>query len=189
MKKYVCFIMLLLCSFTTDDGFRTIDNKLYSISIPSTWVPMQGMPGDGTNPGERDLSDKLHVFYWAWQVPVKSKEEIPKCVGIDIQSYQRTDNKELTVDEMVPLEMSRVYSITAVKKTDMRSPKNQKRFFLIKDGKEMNGESVVYRVYYLFQQSGNIVHCITISLRDELAQQPGKKEEIEKIMDSFKAKK
>lgn len=187
MKKYIFFILLICCSFTSNNGLRTINNKLYSINIPFEWKPISGMPGDGINPGEREING-FHLFYWAWSTPIKSKEDIPKTIGIDIQSYQKADNKISSVKEIEQLEMSLVSSLTPVKKTNIKTIKDQKLFFLIKDSKEMDGEIITYRVYYLFQQSGKIVHCIKISLRNKLAEQSDMNEKIKKIFTSFNAK-
>lgn len=147
---------------------------------------MQGTPGDGVNPGERNIKG-FHLFYWAWNTPIKSKEDLPKTIGIDIQSYQKNNNKVSSVEEIEQLEMS-LASSSAIKKTNIWPTKGQKRFFIVKNSREMDGKIVTYRVYYLFQQSGNIVHCIKISLKEELAKQSDQQNKIEKILNSFNAK-
>lgn len=114
-KTYILPIILILCSFTSDNGLKIITNKLYSICIPAEWEPMSGMPGDGINPGERDIKG-FHLFYWAWSTPIKNIEDIPKTIGIDIQSYQKTDNKTLSVEEIEQLEMSLISSPAPIKK-------------------------------------------------------------------------
>lgn len=179
MKKYIFFIVLFFCSFINDNGWKTIDNKLYSIKIPSNWEPMAGMPEKGINPGERKMKD-FHLFYWAWSTPIKSKDDFLKTVSVDIQSYQKEDLSSLSVESIEDLEMSLVQSLTPIKKTNIWPIKDQKRFFIIKDGKEMDGEVIKYRIYYLFQQSDNIVHCIKISLRNVLIEQSDREYEIKK---------
>lgn len=187
IKIYILPIILILCSFTSDNGLKIITNKLYSICIPAEWEAMSGMPGDGINPGERDING-FHLFYWAWSTPIKNIEDIPKTIGIDIQSYQKTDNKTLSVEEIEQLEMSLISSPAPIKKNNIWPTKEQKRFFIIKDSKEMDGKTVTYRTYYLFKQNKNIVHCIKISLRNNLAEQSEINEKIKEILDSFNVK-
>ena len=47
----------------------------------------------------------------------------------------------------------------------------------------------IYRVYYLLQQDDDMVHCVTIRMRENYAKKnPGKIEEIKRILDSFTIK-
>lgn len=117
--KYLCLLAFMLCCFlvkASNADWRKIENSLYTLELPLSWVPMQGMPGDGTKPGEREARG-YHLYYLAWQTPVKSKEDIPNCIGIDIQTYRKLDNGLLSVKDIeqagwrlvLGLEMKSVY--------------------------------------------------------------------------------
>lgn len=186
-KKYLCLLMFILCCFFIKAGnadWRKIENRFYSLELPVSWVPMQGMPGDGTEPGEREVRG-YHLYYFAWQTPVESTKEIPKCIGIDIQTYRKSDNSSLSVKD---IEKAVVVPVSPIR-NGISSLKDELRIVVLKDSKEMDGSIIKYRRYYLLKQAGIGVHCVQISLRDELVKsKPATEKLIKRIMDSFTVK-
>ena len=74
-------------------------------------------------------------------------------------------------------------------KTKIKSDKNQERFVIVQESQEYDKTWNTYRVYYLLQQDDDIVHCVTIRLRENYAKKnPAKIEEIKRILDSFTIK-
>ena len=186
-EKYLCLLAFVLCcSFVkaVNADWRKIENSLYTLELPVSWVPMQGMPGDGTKPGEREARG-YRLYYFAWQTPVKSKEEIPNCIGIDIQTYRKLDNSSLSVKD---IEESVVAPVSRIR-NEISSSKDELCIVVLKDSKEMDGSIIKYRRYYLLKQAGMGVHCVQISLRDELVKdKPATDALIKRILDSFTVK-
>lgn len=74
-------------------------------------------------------------------------------------------------------------------KTRIKSNKNQERFVIVQKSQEYDKTWNIYRVYYLLQQDDDMVHCVTIRMRENYAKKnPGKIEEIKRILDSFTIK-
>ena len=179
--------LLLLCTFAeaADKSWIKIENKLYSLELPSHWKPMEGMPGNGTEPGERDVNG-FHLYYFAWWTPITDVKEIPNCIGIDIQTYEREDKTPLTLKEAEDIETT-LSGGRFCSKTKTYSSKDKMRFVIVKDSKELDGSIVRYRVFYLLKQAGIRVHCAKIDLRDELfCREPHIEKMIERIFNSFK---
>ncbi len=186
-KKNLCLLALGICCLGTKAGnveWQKIENSLYTVELPVSWIPMQGMPGDGTKPGEREARG-YHLYYFAWQTPVKTKEDIPYCIGIDIQTYRKLDNTSLSVKD---IEKAVVVSVSPVRR-EVSSSKDELRIIVLKESKEMDGSIIKYRVYYLLKKGGIGVHCVQISLRDELVENRLSTEKlIKRILDSFTVK-
>ena len=80
-------------------------------------------------------------------------------------------------------------SIRLCSKTRIKSNKNQERFVIVQKSQEYDKTWNIYRVYYLLQQDDDMVHCVTIRMRENYAEKnPGKIEEIKRILDSFTIK-
>lgn len=188
LKKNLCLLLGCLCCLcvaASEADWRKIENSLYSLELPASWVPMNGMPGDGTIPGEREVRG-YHLHYFAWQTPVKSQEDIPDCMGIDIQTYQKTDKSPLSVKDIE--EAVIIPAFKTVK--EISSSGDGLRGVAWKDSKEMDGSIVKYRVYYLLRQAGaGMVHCVQIDLRDErIKNKPDTEKVVKRILDSFTPK-
>ncbi|MCD8181839.1 MAG: hypothetical protein LUE99_00710 [Bacteroides sp.] len=101
MKKYLSLLVLLWVSISVEavnDDWRVIKNELYSLELPSGWIPQQGMPGNGCAPGTRKVKPYI-IYYFAWHSPIKDKNDFPHCVGIDIQTYEKLDASTVSLDE------------------------------------------------------------------------------------------
>ena len=185
-KKYFCLLAFLLCCFLVKAGnadWKKIENSLYTLELPLSWVPMQGMPGDGTKPGEREARG-YRLYYLAWQTPVEGKEDIPNCIGIDIQTYRKLDHSLLSVKDIEQAVVAGTWI-----RNEISSLKDEWRIVALKDSKEMDGSIIKYRTYYLLKQAGRGVHCVQISLRDELVKgKPTTEKLIKRILDSFTVK-
>ena len=94
---------------------------------------------------------------------------------------------DLRVEE---LEMKKISGpIRLCSKTRIKSNKNQERFVIVQKSQEYDKTWNIYRVYYLLQQDDDMVHCVTIRMRENYAKKnPGKIEEIKRILDSFTIK-
>jgi len=186
-KKYFCLLAFgafSLLAKAENSDWRKIENSLYTLELPGSWIPMPGMPGDGTKPGERDARG-YHLHYLAWQTPVKSKEEIPYCIGVDIQTYQKLDKTPLSVRD---IEKAVIIPISP-NRNEICSLKNELRLLVLKDSREMDGSIIKYRIYYLLKEAGRGVHCVEISLRNELLKEkPETEKVIERILNSFTVK-
>jgi hypothetical protein len=80
-------------------------------------------------------------------------------------------------------------SIRLCSKTRIKSNKNQERFVIVQKSQEYDKTWNIYRVYYLLQQDDDMVHCVTIRMRENYAKKnPGGIEEIKRILDSFTIK-
>lgn len=183
-KKYFCLLVFgafFVLIKAEDLEWRKIENSLYTIELPAYWVPMPGMPGDGTKPGERDARG-YHLHYFAWQTPVKSKEEIPYCMGIEIQTYQKLDKTPLSVKD---IEKIVVVPISPVR-NEICSLKDELHLVVLKDSREMDGSIIKYRIYCWLKKVGIGVHCVQISLRNEfLEKKPETEKIIKRILNSF----
>ena len=74
-------------------------------------------------------------------------------------------------------------SIRLCSKTRIKSNKNQERFVIVQKSQEYDKTWNIYRVYYLLQQDDDMVHCVTIRMRENYAKKnPGKIEEIKRIL-------
>lgn len=74
-------------------------------------------------------------------------------------------------------------------KTRIKSNKNQERFVIVQKSQEYDKTWNIYRVYYLLQQDDDMVHCVTIRMRENYAKkESGKIEKIKRILDSFTIK-
>jgi len=74
-------------------------------------------------------------------------------------------------------------------KTRIKSNKNQERFVIVQKSQEYDKTWNIYRVYYLLQQDDDMVHYVTIRMRENYAKKnPGGIEEIKRILDSFTIK-
>ena len=51
-------------------------------------------------------------------------------------------------------------------KTRIKSNKNQERFVIVQKSQEYDKTWNIYRVYYLLQQDDDMVHCVTIRMRE-----------------------
>lgn len=177
-------MLVLLPSWAkADDGeWRKIKNSLYSIELPASWAPMQGMPGDGTKPGEREARG-YHLHYFGWQSPVKGRDEIRTSMSIDIQTYQKMDKTPVVIRELAKILVTPHFKT----QTELYSREGELCLSTVKDSKEMDGTMVQYRVFFLFRKVGAGVHCVRVSLRDDFFKEKPENEKIIKhILKSFK---
>lgn len=186
MKKCLFLFALLFVSISLEavnGDWRVIKNKLYSLELPANWIPQSGMPGDGTEPGMREVRD-FHIYYFAWHTPAKDKSEMPTIVGIDIQTYEKKDRTTISLEEAKKILIPPSEQIKEVHS----SSANELRGTRTKKSKEMDGSIVEYRLFNLLKQKGSKVHRVSISLREELyAKSPNIKKQITHILDSFVA--
>lgn len=195
-KKYIIIAVLFfsLCSFAGNGGgiWNKIDNKLYSLKLPSHWIPEQAgsEQADPMIPKERDASSiGYHLYYLRWGTPWNEKT-ITDRVFIFIESYQKLDKTPVSIKAIEDLEMKKTSSpIKLCNKEDIWPQKGQRRFFITIECQEMDGQIVRYRVYYLLQKSRDKVHCVSFRMRDAYAQKhPEEVNVVKKIMDSFVVK-
>lgn len=183
-KKILCLCTLgLFCLMVhaANGEWKKIKNSLYSLEVPSSWGPAQGMPGDGIEPGERDARE-YHLHFFFWHSPVNSREDIPSCVGVEVQTYEKLDKSPLSVRDIEKAVLASRYP----DRKETRSSPDELRFLIIKDSKEMDGSMVKYRKYYLLKKTGLKVHCVDITLRDELIKkQPDIEKQVQRILNSF----
>lgn len=188
MKKYLCLLTLvMICLFAKagDKGWQKIENSFYSLELPAHWKPQEGMPGDGTKPGTRDARG-FHLYYFAWQTPVKTKEEMSDCMGIDIQTYEKIDKTPVSVREIEKA----VIIPPFVSRKEITLPSGGLRIVVLKDSKEMDGSTVRYHKCYLLKKAGIGVHCVAISFREDLIKRkPDTEKDVKRILDSFTVKK
>lgn len=188
MRKRLCIVVLILMSALAGANaqeWRKIKNKFYSLELPDSWKPQEGMPGNGVEPGEREARG-YHLYYFAWRIPVKTREEMLDCIGIDIQTYKKIDKTPLTVRDIEKAVILPLFSSFPSSKTETYSSKDELRLTVLRNSKEMDGSAVRYRCYYLLKQSGIGVHCMEISFRDDLLKRkPETKKLVKRILDSF----
>lgn len=149
--------------------------------------------GNGIIPEERDArSIGCHLYYLIWETPlINFREDLPNHVLCFIESYQKIDKASpITLKEVEELEMKKISGpIRLCSKTRIKSNKNQERFVIVQKSQEYDKTWNIYRVYYLLQQDDDMVHCVTIRMRENYAKKnPGKIEEIKRILDSFTIK-
>ena len=191
---FYSLLFLLCCSFTKqhNEEWKEISSKFYSITLPCHWST-KNEKGNGIIPEERDArSIGCHLYYLIWETPlINFREDLPNHVLCFIESYQKTDKASpITLKEVEELEMKKISGpIRLCSKTKIKSDKNQERFVIVQESQEYDKTWNTYRVYYLLQQDDDIVHCVTIRLRENYAKKnPVKIEEIKRILDSFTIK-
>lgn len=184
MKKILLLLVLLSSSIglkAGDGKWKVIKNKLYSIEFPSDWVPQPGMPGNGFEPGKREVGPYI-IYYFAWYTPVKSREDIPKCIGIDIQTYEKKDGAAIPLDEAQKLTIRPLNRI----EEKMYSSSDELRYTATQTSKEMDGSFVKYRIFFLLKKKNNRAYCIRLDLREELYKKnTNLKEVLLHILNSF----
>ena len=191
---FYSLLFLLCCSFTKqhDEEWKEISNKFYSITLPCHWST-KNEKGNGIIPAERDArSIGCHLYYLIWETPlINFREDLPNHVLCFIESYQKIDKASpITLKEVEELEMKKISGpIRLCSKTRIKSNKNQERFVIVQKSQEYDKTWNIYRVYYLLQRDDDMVHCVTIRMRENYAKKnPGKIEEIKRILDSFTIK-
>lgn len=192
MKRWWCLLALTticLLAKASDKGWQKVENSFYSLELPSQWKPQNGMPGDGTEPGTRDARG-FHLHYFVWCTPVKTREEIPDCIGIDIQSYEKIDKTPVSVRDIETMVILASFSSFPSTKTEIFSSEDELQLIVLQDSKEMDGSTVRYRRYCLLKQAGIGVHFVEVSCRDELVKRkPETEKMIKRILKSFAVKK
>lgn len=178
--------LFTVCSFTDgDNNKKKISNNLYSFYIPSHWEPANGIAGDGTVPGERDI-EGYHLYYMMWTTPIRSAQDAHSTIGLFIESYQRKKDPAVSIEEIEKLEMSKIQGSTKLISKEVIDEKvDQKRFIITKLSREMDGSMVQYLMIYLLYKSGNITHCITISSSKTHYLLPETQVLVKEILDSF----
>ena len=94
LKKIGLLLLLImtpLILMANSIGWKVIKNSLFCVTLPDDWVPIEGMPGDGTEPGRREARGFL-IRYFAWNTPLKDKKDIPNHLGIEIDLYEKLCN-------------------------------------------------------------------------------------------------
>lgn len=160
-----CFLLLLLLLPMSVEakggGWRVIENKFYSLMLPAEWCPQPGMPGNGVEPGMRRVKPYL-IYYFAWHTPIKDKNDIPTCIGIDIQTYEKADGSVVSLDE------ARKLTIPPSVRVENSYPSSDTLYCTgIKKSKEMDGSTMEYKVFYLLEKDGKRVHCVKLDLRKD----------------------
>lgn len=187
-------LLLSLCSFTAHSdsdpqGKRKISNKLYSITLPSDWKPAQQIKGDGTVPEERTEKDPglYHLSCIQWG---STSKDFFKRISLYIQGYKRKDGTPLSVNEIEKKDMRIHESVGKnVKRTDLKTKANQRRYMIIKEEMALFGNQRKYqpvRNFCLIEKSkSGSVYLLHLSLREDVYQEPGVSKMINEILDSF----
>ena len=194
-KRYLFSLLLFLlcCSFTQQPNklWNRIDNQLYSITFPSSWVTRH-QTEDGSGLIERDIKSLgYHYYCLMWGTPHGTREDFERIMYCVIQSYEKLNpDSAITLQEIEELQMGKFYGINKLcSKRIIQSSKNQKKFVIVRESQNLDKTTDILREYFLLQQKGKIVHCLFVTLPENYAQKhPEKISEIEKIIDSFTVK-
>ena len=178
------FLFLNLLSIeicAAEKGWQRIENTLYSLVVPSDWEPRNGSPR--MEPGRREARG-FELRYLAWNTPIRKLEDMPKTIGLDIQSYRKLDDGSITISELEKLTIFNVRSREVLFSSD-----DELRLSILKDSREMDGSIEHYRKFYLMRRNGKQIHQLYISLTEEhYRSNPEIKDMIKKILDSFTVK-
>ncbi|MBX9087309.1 hypothetical protein [Bacteroides cellulosilyticus] len=184
LKKIGLLLLLImtpLILMANSIGWKVIKNSLFCVTLPDDWVPIEGMPGDGTEPGRREARGFL-IRYFAWNTPLKDKKDIPNHLGIEIDLYEKLDKSDVTL----PYIEKKVALLNALSVEILASSNEAKSFIVFRNSKEMDGSTVRYRSYYLLKKRGLQILCAQISMRDNLIKsKPDVEEVVRKILNSI----
>jgi hypothetical protein len=196
MKKryyFLIFITLFVASAFTDvnNEKKTISNKLYSFSVPENWEANYppGLSGDGLTPSERDANG-YHLYYLSWKT-IEKKEDFSNGILLVIASFKRLDNQPLSIENIEEIENHKMGNEFLEKKEISAKP-HQKKFIIksmntIMDVKKGTWKEKQTQVF-LFHNTGNILHCVNISVNEDRYQLPETQKTINEILDSFSVK-
>jgi hypothetical protein len=193
-------LLLSLCSLTAKEPDRKkVSNKIYSFSVPSNWKQSYPEDGDGI-PGERDAhiptggnTVAFHLYALAMKSPYKNATEFFDGIGLSIQSYERKDGGDLSIDEIKNIETSGLKppEVTVLEEREIAADATQKRFVLTEISDEASVTTGTRKVkhcrFYLLYKGGKTVHCMEIFLRESRLN-PESQAVINDILDSFVAK-
>jgi hypothetical protein len=135
---------------------------------------------------------------WLKYKPFCDRYSSVPVIGLFIQSYQRRDGapggrvsiKEVEDDVMTRLKMSvEAGGVEFCGKKVISEKANQKRFETteISESRDVikGNKMEKFRVVYLLHEKGNIVHCVQLSIRDDLYLLPESQVIMQEILDSF----
>lgn len=167
-------------------GWKTIDNDLYSLSIPADWAAFPPGERDGIHPLERD-GGPYHLYYISWSAPDKG----PFLV---IRSCYRLDGSDLSVETIVaeekrtdepPLGRNAVW-------TELKAPAGQKRCRVDKESRWVSVAGSGWEElceFHLFQKEGKRVHHLSLSIKKAYWQRhPEVRHTVAVVLDSFRVK-
>lgn len=175
----------------TGKGEKVIENKLYSITLPSDWEPGSLQNKDGT-PYERNAGP-YHLYIFQWNSPKKGK--FFDGYGIFLQSYERRDGKAVTMADMEK-EIQRNNSISGVsdvKRSEQKAKPGQKQILITRKGQNYSEDKgwvyIQERIYYLIYPDGQRMHLLKLFVTEDFYQRQSNAEKlIQKIFASFRVK-
>lgn len=175
----------------TGKAEKVIENKLYSITLPSDWEPGSLQKKDGT-PYERNAGP-YHLYVFQWNSPKKGN--LFDGYGIFLQSYERRDGKAVTMADMEE-EIRRNNSISGVsnvKRTELKAKPGQKLILITRKGQNYSEDKgwiyLQERIYYLIQPDGKRMHLLKLFVIEDFYQRQSDAEKlIQKIFASFRVK-
>lgn len=176
-------------------GWKTIENDLYSISIPADWESFPPGEGDGIHPYERD-GGPYHLYYIAWVAPEKrTRTEFLNAPSLSIESCYRLDGSSLSMETIEAWKMKAGEPPLArnAVRTELKARPGQKRYMVVKEGRTVSvGGSGWHkdRSFSLIQKEGKLVHYLDLTVGEEYWQKhPEMHQFIAKVLDSFRVKK
>lgn len=155
---------------------RTLKNELYSVVIPSDWFSQE----EGGRLGKRELRN-YHLYSLLWRTPIGKP-----YISLFIRSYQKKDGSPIMIKEI------RTYEITPMsdflvkdRLKEISVTPNRERVNYVKISDEGTNKVVPYCVFCLFVKNGNMVHSLSISMREVDYLQIKPQKMIDDIFNSF----
>lgn len=166
---------------------KTITNQLYSFTVPAHWQVSAGASKAGNEniPFERD--DKyFHLYYLGWNSAI---EEFHHRTSLAILSYRTLDGSPLSIDKVERTTIPGIVGHPLIRNTNksyLPGKNGQKRILIKQEEADLSGEYHKLYYYYLLQKDKEIVHCLSISIREEdYNKQPDAQKTIDRILNSF----